>query len=76
MTTTTNDLTYGLYVGVDIAATSAKVSWLVPGEAPNRAITIEQTPQAFSALQLRLLSMGQPAQSILLADGSDRLLLD
>ena len=66
MTTSTNDPTYGLYVGVDIADTSAKVSWLVPGEAPNRAITIEQTPQAFSALQLRLLSMGQPAQSILL----------
>ena len=33
MTTSTNDPTYGLYVGVDIAAISAKVSWLVPGEA-------------------------------------------
>lgn len=66
MTTSTNDPRYGLYVGVDIAATSAKVSWLVPGEAPTRALTIEQTPQAFTALQLRLLSLGHPAQSILL----------
>lgn len=65
MTTSTNDPTYGLFVGVDIAATSAKVSWLRPGEAPSRAISMEQTPQAFSALELRLLSTGHPASSIL-----------
>ena len=44
MTTSTNDLAYGLYVGVDIAETIAKVSWLMPGEAPSRAISMEQTP--------------------------------
>jgi transposase len=65
MTTSTNDLTYHLFVGVDIAATSAKVSWFEPGEAPTRPITIEQTPQAFSALEHRLLSTGQPASGIL-----------
>jgi transposase len=65
MTTSTNNPTYGLFVGVDIAATSAKVSWLIPREAPSRAISMEQTPQAFSALELRLLSMGHPASSIL-----------
>ena len=65
MTTSTNDLTYQLFVGVDIAATTAKVSWLVPGEALTRAISMEQTPQAFSALEQRLLSTGHPASSIL-----------
>lgn len=65
MTTSTNDPTYQLFVGVDIAATSAKVSWLVPGAAPTRAIPIEQTPQMCSALEQRLLSTGHPAQSIL-----------
>jgi transposase len=65
MTTSTNDLAYGLYVGVDIAATSAKVSWLMPGEAPSCAISMEQTPQAFSALKHRLLSRGHSAEHIL-----------
>ena len=76
MTTSTNDLAYGLYVGVDIAETFAKVSWLMPGEAPSCAISMEQTPQAFSALEHRLLSRGHSAEHIMVADGSDRLLLD
>lgn len=65
MTTSSNASTYGLFVGIDIAAISAKVSWLVPAGKPTRAITIEQTPQAFAALQLRLLSTGHQARSIL-----------
>ena len=65
MTTSANDATYQLFVGVDIAATSATVSWLVPGATPSRAITLEQTPQAFRTLQQRLLSLGHPAETIL-----------
>jgi len=65
MTTFTNDAVYHLFVGVDIAATSAKVSWLVPGKEPTRSITLEQTPQAFRTLEQRLLSMGHPADTIL-----------
>jgi transposase len=65
MTTSTNDATYHLFVGVDIAAMSAKVSWLVPGAAPTRAITMEQTPEAFRALEQRLLATGYQARSIL-----------
>ena len=76
MTTFTNDATYHLFVDVAIAAIIAKVSWLVPGAAPTRAITMEQTLQAFRARKPRLLSMGHSASSILVADGSDRLLLD
>ena len=66
MTTSTNASTYRLFVGIDIAAISAKVSWLVPAGNPTRAITMEQTPKAFSALQLELLSTGHPASSILI----------
>jgi hypothetical protein len=65
VTTSPNDAIYQLCVGVAIAATSAKVSWLVPGAAPTRAITLEQTPQAFHALEQRLLSTGHPADTIL-----------
>ena len=65
MITSANAPADRLFVGVDIAATSAKVSWLVPGAVPTRAITMEQTPQAFAALQQRLLSTGHAANSIL-----------
>jgi hypothetical protein len=65
MTTSANNATYRLFVGVDIAAITSKVSWPVPGKDPTRAISIEQTPQAFAVLQQRLLSMGHPANTIL-----------
>jgi hypothetical protein len=65
VTTSANDATYQLFVGVDIAATSATVSWLTPGATPTRAFTLEQTPQAFRPLEQRLLAIGHPAESIL-----------
>lgn len=65
MTPSTNEPTYHLFVGVDIAATTVKVSWLAPGKDPTRAISMEQAPQAFAALKLRLLSTGHPADTIL-----------
>src|SRR5207249_71387 len=49
---------YRLFVGVDIAATSATVAWLIAGAAPSQPITIEQTPRGFAALQQRLLADG------------------
>jgi transposase len=67
LTTSVNDSTSHLFVGVDSAATSATVSWLVPGATPWRAIPLEQTPQAFRTLQQRLLWLGHAAETILVA---------
>lgn len=49
---------YQLYVGVDIAAATATVSWLAPTQKPGRPITIEQTPEGFSSLHQRLVKTG------------------
>jgi transposase len=57
--------TYRLFVGIDIAAATAKAAWLSPATAVTRAITIDQTPQAFAALQQRLLATAYPAHVIL-----------
>jgi transposase len=66
ITITTPASPYELFVGVDIAATSAKASWIRPGEAITRAITLEQTPQGFRLLQQRLLATGQPPERVLI----------
>jgi len=56
---------YRLFVGVDIAATSATVAWQGAGAAPGRPYTIDQTPQGFAALQRRLLATGQAPAEVL-----------
>ncbi len=56
---------YGLFVGVDIAAATVTVAWQAPGTPVNRPVTIEQTPAGFAALQQRLLATGQAPAEIL-----------
>ncbi len=56
---------YGLFVGVDIAAATATVAWQAPGAPVNRPVTIEQTPAGFAALQQRLLATGRAPAEIL-----------
>jgi transposase len=56
---------YRLFVGVDIAATTATVAWREPGGSVGRAITIEQSPQGFAALQRRLVALGHEPGDIL-----------
>ncbi len=43
-------VSYRLFVGVDIAAATATVAWQSPGLRVSRPITIDQTPQGFTAL--------------------------
>ena len=38
---------YSLFVGVDIAAQTAVVAWIVPGKPVTRPITIEQSAAGF-----------------------------
>jgi transposase len=56
---------YDLFVGVDIAAATATVSWMAPGAVPARPFTIDQTATGFAGLQRRLLATGAPAARIL-----------
>jgi hypothetical protein len=57
---------YRLFVGIDIAATTATVAWQGPGGRVGRAITIEQSPAASVALSPPV--MATPALSIALPD--------
>lgn len=59
------DTAYQLFVGIDIAATTATVSWQTPAQKPGKPITIEQTPEGFSSLHQRLLRTDVTAAHIL-----------
>jgi len=39
---------YDLFVGIDIAATSATVSWLRVGSKTSKPQTVAQTPEGFT----------------------------
>jgi|SRR5947199_6062538 len=56
---------YRLFVGVDIAATTATVAWQAPLGPATRPITIEQSRQGFAALERRLRATGHPPATIL-----------
>lgn len=56
---------YQLFVGVDIAAASATVSWKSADGHPSRPMTFDQTTQGYIALQQQLLTTGCAAASIL-----------
>jgi len=56
---------YQLFVGVDIAATTATVAWQSLKQKPSKPITIEQTPEGFSSLHQRLTRTGAMPDQIL-----------
>lgn len=56
---------YQLFVGVDIAATTATVAWQRLQRKPSKPFTLEQTPEGFSSLHQRLLSTGARPEQIL-----------
>ncbi|MHB8599566.1 MAG: IS110 family RNA-guided transposase [Ktedonobacteraceae bacterium] len=65
------DETYQLFVGVDIAATTATVSWQTPKQKPGKSLTIEQTPDGFSLLHQRLMKTGaRPAQILVVLEAT------
>lgn len=62
---------YQLYVGVDIAATTATVAWAQAGGLPGRPLTIDQTPQGFATLQKRLVDTGHaPAATLVVMEAT------
>lgn len=57
---------YGLFVGVDIAASSFAASWRLQDSPAQRARQFSQTPEGFAAFQAALASTGVPADQTLL----------
>ncbi len=55
-----------LFVGVDIAATTATITWVTPGTKPSRPFTIAQTPQGFAELCARLSATGYAPSELLI----------
>ena len=51
--------TYELFVGIDIAATTAAVSTQRPGAKASRSFTIDQTPEGFNRLVHKLQAAGK-----------------
>lgn len=71
MTSPTSAITYSLFVGIDIAATTAAAAWLAAGNKVTRALTIDQSPQGFRTLQQRLLSTGHsPASTLVVMEAT------
>jgi transposase len=56
---------YQLFVGVDIAATTATVAWQAAGVPGPKPLTIEQSPQGFAVLARRLRATGHAPEDIL-----------
>ena len=58
--------TYELFVGIDIAATTAEVSTQRSGAKVSRSFTIDQTPEGYSRLVCKLQTFGYAPSRILL----------
>ena len=58
---------YSLFVGVDIAAPTATVSWMRPGEKACRPVTIEQTADGYAGLERKLRATGHMPDHVLVA---------
>ncbi|PON10277.1 IS110 family transposase, partial [Candidatus Entotheonella serta] len=57
--------TYELFVGIDIAATTAEVSTQRPGAKASRSFSIDQTPQDYSRLVRKLQALGYAPSRVL-----------
>jgi transposase len=62
---------YRLFVGIDIAATTAMVVWQAAGGPASQPLTIAQTAQGFAALQRRLCATGvAPADTLVVMEAT------
>jgi transposase len=62
---------FSLFVGVDIAATSFAASWTLSGQSPARAVSFAQTPEGYTAFQIRLTATGiAPAATLIVLEAT------
>jgi len=59
------DVTYQLFVGVDIAAETVTAAWQASKQKPSKPITLEQTPEGFASLHRHLTKTGIKPEQIL-----------
>lgn len=57
--------TYELFVGIDIAATTAEIAIQRPGAKASRSFTIDQTPEGFNRLVHKLQAAGKEPSHVL-----------
>jgi transposase len=65
MSESQSTVSYNMFVGVDIAATTATVSWMRPGEKAGGPVTIEQSPEGDTGLERKLLATGKAPIEVL-----------
>jgi hypothetical protein len=66
-----NGTTYHLYVGIDIAAKTFTASWMTPEGRPSPALSFEQSPAGFAALQEHLQTTGvAPAATLVVLEAT------
>ena len=71
MTSPTFGVTYSLFVGIDIAATTASVAWISLSNKVTRTLTIDQSPQGFYLLHQRLVSTSHsPASTLVVMEAT------
>ncbi len=60
-----------LFVGIDVAATTLAVAWLVPGQPLSQPFTVAQTPQGYATLLKRLRALGaEPAETLVVMEAT------
>lgn len=70
-TSISNGTTYRLYVGIDIAAKTFTASWMTPEGRPSPALSFEQSPAGFAALQEHLQTTGvAPAATLVVLEAT------
>ena len=71
MTTGLTTRTYELFVGIDIAATTAEISIQRPAAKASRSFTIDQTPEGFNRLVHKLQAAGkEPAHALVVMEAT------
>ena len=62
---------YQLYVGNDIAATTFTAAWLYPDGSPSPAVSFQNAPAGFAALQQQLQATGVvPAATLVVLEAT------
>jgi transposase len=65
MSTSKSTVSYSLFVGVDIAATTATVAWMQPNKKASRPVTVGQTPAGYAHLERKLRATGTAPAEVL-----------
>jgi len=63
-------MAYTHFVGIDIAASSATISWRTPSQPASKAWTIAQQPHAYARLVAQLSALAAPASCLVVMEAT------